>query len=337
MTHRLLVLVALAAFVAPTASAQYAGAFARMGVGARAAAMGGGQTADVFGGASAYFNPALAPFAPAQAFELTAGLLSFDRQLQHLQFSTPLRPRAGIAGGVLHAGVSDIDGRDGSGYHTEDYSTDEYGFFVAFGTRMSDRLSAGLGLRFYRNDLFEGVDAAQTLGLSLGLAARLSESVALGLAVDDLLARYAWDTSEIGGGTTTDRFPIRVRVGAAAQLLQGRLTVTAEAEGQMRQAETRTTTVEPVSGTPVVTTTTEDLTLAGAQVRVGGEYWLVEPFGVRVGYDRLGDGSFGEAAPSAGFALRQRVGTLQARLDYAAIYEAAAGAAVHLVTLRVEL
>ena len=61
----------LAAFGTP-AHAQYAGSFARFGFGARSMAMGGTHTADVFGQASPYHNPALAPYSAAQHLEVSA-------------------------------------------------------------------------------------------------------------------------------------------------------------------------------------------------------------------------------------------------------------------------
>ena len=118
----------------PTASsalAQSAGAFARMGFGARGLAMGNAVIADVSGYASPYYNPALAPFIISQNLELSAAAMTQDRQMQFVQLSTPLRPRAGLAVGLIHAGVRNIDGRDGSGYHTGTYSTDEYAFVLA--------------------------------------------------------------------------------------------------------------------------------------------------------------------------------------------------------------
>ena len=330
----------LAAFGTP-AHAQYAGSFARFGFGARSMAMGGTHTADVFGQASPYHNPALAPYTAAQHLEVSAAVMSFDRQLQHLQFAAPLRPSAGVAIGVIHGGVSGIDGRDGSGYHTEDYSTNEYAFFLAFGTRFSERISAGVGLRIYRADLFDGVDAPTSLGISLGFTGKLSDRLAVGLAVDDLLAKYDWDTSGLlgdAGSQTTDKFPIRLRVGAAFQLPAGRGVISAEVESQIQTAEVETVTgVGVIAGTPVPTTTTDELKLSQVMVRVGGEYWLAEPFAVRLGYDRLGAGSLGEATPSAGFAIRQQFGDLNARLDYAAVLEPFANGLMHVVTLHVEL
>ena len=337
----LLALVAAALIAAAPAHAQYAGAFARFGFGARAISMGGALTADVFGDASPYHNPALAPDVAEQALDASAAVMTFDRQLQHLQFVAPLRPRAGVAGGVVHAGVSEIDGRDASGYHTEDYRTDEYAFFVAFGTRFSSKLSGGVGLRLYRANYFDGVRAPTSLGLSVGFTLRPSETLAFALAADDLLARYAWDTSELlgeGARSVTDRFPARLRAGAAYRVFGGRGAIVAEVETQVETAEVRDARGVGTSvGFPTVEVTETDLRLSTVIARVGGEVWLADPFAVRFGYDRLGAGDFGEAMPSAGFALKQRFGDLDARLDYAAVLEPYAAGAMHVVTLHLGL
>ncbi|MEM9997150.1 MAG: hypothetical protein AAF809_05570 [Bacteroidota bacterium] len=332
-------MVVLLLVVVPELRAQDAGSFARFGFGARSLGMGGALTADVFGGASPYHNPALAPMMPGQNIEGSVALLSMDRQLQMIQFASPLRPRAGIAGGIVRGGVSGIDGRDGSGNPTEVYSTDEFAFFLAFGVRFGERISGGLGLRLYRANLFEGVDPVNSLGLSFGLTAMVTENLALALAVDDLLARYAWDTSDAfaGGTSTTDRFPVRLRLGGAYRLLEGRGTLTAEVEVRARRVEVRTTEVQFDGGTPIARERDDELSLSQAQVRLGGEYWIAEPFGVRAGYDRLGTGAFGESTPSLGFALRQQLGELDARFDYAAVLEPFAGGLGHFLSLSVNL
>ena len=338
--NRLVLLVCLL-LGATSAHAQYAGSFARFGFGARAISMGGALTADVFSGASPYHNPALAPALPTQALEVSAALMTFDRQLQHLQFGTPLRPRAGIAGGIVHGGVTGIDGRDGSGYHTEDYSTNEYAFFLAFGTRISERIAGGIGLRLYRADLFEGVSPPTSLGLSLGLTGKVTDDLALGLAVDDLLAKYDYDTSDVlgsGAGGGTDRFPVRVRAGASYRVAGGRGVINAEVETQMQTTEaTSVTDIGTTVGLPTPEVMREELRLSSLQFRVGGEYWLAQPFAVRLGYDRLGAGQFGEAVPSVGFALRQQLGDLNAQIDYAAVLEPFATGTMHVLTLHLEL
>lgn len=339
LMHRLL-LLALVLLAAAPATAQYAGSYARIGFGARGIAMGGGLVADVFSEASPYYNPALAPRIQRQGLDAAAGFLTFDRDLQHLQFAFPLPPRAGIAVGLIRAGVEGIDGRDNAGYHTGELSTQEYVIFTAFGVRMSERVAGGLGLRFYHADLSPDVDPIVSIALSLGLTAQFTDHLALGFAVDDLLARYRWDTSSAFGASgkqTTDRFPVRVRFGGAYQVAGGRGTITAEVETRVQGAERRTERVVELGGVPQVFTDNERVRLLDTGFHLGAEYWLAEPFALRLGADRLGRGDLEAAAPAFGFALRQPLGEIAARLDYTAVLEPYGLGVMHLVNLHLDL
>jgi hypothetical protein len=333
---------------AAPAMAQAPGAFFRLGMGARSVAMPS-QVADRSGYASPYLNPALAPFTPAQGVELTAGRLAFARSWEGVQVAAPLEPVSGFAGGVIHGGVDDIDGRDASGYPTSGQNedgtlrADEYAFFAAFGTQFSSRVSAGVGLRLYRNELFEGTRAPTAIGISLGTTAQLTDRVSAGLVVDDLFARYEWSSSGSATASATDYFPVRVRGGLAyATGDRGagrpRLTVTAEGELYVQPAETRRFDGVDVIGTePAQSSTTLEVTLADVQGRVGGEYWLTDGFAARLGLDRIGAGEAGELRPSGGFGVEQRVGELDLRVDYTAVVEPFGSALMHLATVRLGL
>ena len=337
MKHFLSFAALLVAAALP-ARAQDAGAFARLGFDARGMALGGGLAADVFSGASPFYNPALAPRLDGQSLDATAAFLSLDRELQSIQFTTPLEPRAGIGAGLLRAAVSNIDGRDGSGYATQEYETSETAVWLAFGLRLSRKTSLGAGLRFYRNDLLDGVTPALALGVNVGLATQLSDRLALALVADDLFARYDWDTSEAfdGGKRTSDTFPLRVRL-ASAYRLGERGVLTGEVEARSRSVEVRRRDVFVFDGVPQETVTSEKLREVSLYARFGAEYWLAEPFGVRAGVDRLGAGSFEEALPAAGFAVRQRLGELAGRLDYTARLEPFAYGVAHVVSLHLDL
>lgn len=337
-----------AVLLAAPAGAQGAAPFARMGLGARSLALPS-QVADRSGMASPYLNPALAPFQPAQGVEFSAGLLSFDRTWEAVQVGAPLLPVSGFAGGVVHGGVDNIDGRDASGYPVDaptadgTYSTDEYAFFAAFGTRFSDAVSAGLGLRLYRSEIFEGVRAPTAIGVSAGLTAQLTRQLTLGLAVDDLFARYEWNASGSVNASATDYFPVRVRTGAAyglGALPDGRPrgVLLAEVEWQIQPAEaTRPSGVQIIGTAPAARDTTLRYTLADVQARAGGELWLTQAFAVRAGIDRVGAGQTGELRPSAGFGLQQRFGELDARIDYAAVLEPFGTGVMHMATVRLGL
>lgn len=331
---------AMALITLGDAQAQYAGAFSRMGFGARGVALGNALVADAMSDGSPYYNPALAPQATSQNLQVSAALMSFDRELQFLQFATPLEPRAGIAGGLIHAGVSNIDGRDNSGYHTEDYSTDEFAVFLAFGTQFSDRVAGGIGLQLYRADMHEQLEAIHTLGIDVGVTVDATDQLRIGLALDDLLARYSWDTSSLygsGGKTTSDRFPVRLRVGAAYRLADGRAQVLAEYESSFTSAEYRVRSMQIVGDVPQVVEESERSTAFDGRVRLGAEYHLSEVFTLRGGLDNIGASVPSGLAPAAGFMVTQPVGPLSLNGEYAFVLEPHGTGAMHLITLRVFL
>jgi len=319
------------------ARAQEAGVFARMGLDARALALGQALVADVEG-AAAYYNPALAVFTERPVLALSTAFMALERELQSAQLSTRMPPRAGIAVVLRHAGVRNIDGRDASGYHTQTYSTDEYALLVAFGTQVSDRLTLGLGLQFFRADLFEGLRPVQSIGLDLGLLYRATETLHLGLAVDDLLARYTWNTSDLygpqQGSTTSDRFPMRVRLGASWTALAGRLRLLGEYEASFTSVEVRQRRVQLVGDTPREALVSERRWARGGQLRLGATYRLSEAFALLGGLDRIGRlPEAGGWQPALGFSLATRLGNLPFRAGYTVRLEHTALPPMHMLSV----
>jgi hypothetical protein len=322
------------------ARGQAPAAFSRIGFGARGIGLSNALVADAMGDGSPYYNPALAPFATGQSLEASAAVLSFDRRLQFLQFATPIRPSAGVAAGLIHASVSDIDGRDDSGYHTESYSVDEFAFFLSFGTRIGEKVTAGIGLQLFRADYFDELKPVNSIGIDAGITYSVFENLRLGLAVDDFLARYSWDTSDLygsGGKTTSDRFPVRLRVGAAYRLMEGKAQLLAEYESRVTSYEYRTREVVLIGDTPQEETASKRARIQENRARVGVEYQLSDIFTVRGGIDRIGAGTLEGVTPSAGFMIEQPVGPLVARAEYAFVLEPYNVGAMHLITLRIFL
>ena len=321
------------------AQAGATGAFARIGFGARGIGAGNALVADRT--ASPYYNPAFAPLTARQNLAASAALLSFDRRLQFLQFATPLKPSAGVVFGLTHAAVSGIDGRDESGYHTETLATDEYQVFAAFGLRFSERVSGGLAAKFYRADYgLEGVDPVEAVGFDLGLSAQVTDHLALGLAASDLLARFEWDTSGRYAGQegrlTSDRLPLRLRLGAAYDLFSGRVQLLAEYEARFTWREERTVVTPPHDdGTQRRTTEEEIISRRESHVRIGATYRPVEILTLRAGLDRLASETM--ARPSAGFSVRQDIGRLPVSASYGAAFERGPGTAMHVFALRLFL
>jgi len=207
-----------------------AGAFSRMGFDARGLAVGNALVAAPGTNVSPYYNPALLPEASAQRLSGSAAALAFDRQLQSLEFTTPLGPTAGVGLGLIHAGVRNIDGRNADGRHTETLSTDEFALSLAFGNRFMETLSVGVGFTLYQSDVVPDTNPVRGFGVDVGAAYRITDHLKVAGAVKDLLAKYEWDTSAVNGQSRTDRFPVRVLVGGSYTLLEDDLHLMAELE-----------------------------------------------------------------------------------------------------------
>jgi hypothetical protein len=335
----LLVLALTASLSGSAALAQHAGAFSRMGFGARGIAMGNAQAADVYGGASPYYNPALAPLQEGQSIAASVSALSFDRSLQFLQLGAPLQGRAGFTAGIVHASVSNIDGRDNSGFHTGMLSVDEYAGFLAFGLKLSSRVSGGINLQIFQSDLYEGLSPTRTIGVDVGLAFRLRDNLAMALVADDLLARYTWDGSAVGGSGSeiTDTFPRRLRLSVSHRRWNDRWLMVAELESRTTSA-THVTYEPRILGDGAARVRNEStLTFQEMRYRVGVEGAVLDGFAIRAGMEQLGDEVLGTFRPSAGFGAEQHVGDLRIGVDYAFGLEARAAGRMHFVTLRILL
>lgn len=323
----------------PSASAQHAGAFARVGFGARGISMGNAVAADVYTGESPWYNPALAPLVRGQHLDATVSSMSFDRSIQFLELGAPLQDRAGVSVGIIHASVSDIDGRDNSGFHTGDLSVDEYAGFLAFGLRFSDRLTGGVALQLFRTDLFDGLTPARSVGVDIGFAFRVTDAWSASFVADDLLARYSWDSSDIssGGRTVTDSFPRRLRLGVATRQFDDALLLGLEVESRTTSVDASIRRVRILGDSPAEVSESEDLTLQETRIRAGAEYLFFDSFALRAGLEQLGPDTLGAVRPSAGFMVEQAVGELTLRAEYGLALEANAGGRMHLLTVKLFL
>ncbi len=341
--HALLALLVgpllLASSIGHTVQAQDAGAgaFARVGFGAHGMALGNAVSAAPGTQSAAFYNPALAPGIEAQNISLSAALMTFDRDMQHITFDAPLGPTAGLSTGVMRAGVSDIDGRDSDGRPTETLSTDEYALFLAFGNQFWDRLAGGATLKLYFADLVDDVGTVQTLAVDLGLIYTVQSGTHIGLSVSDLLAKYEWDTGGVGGRSATDFFPVRVRVSASHRLLDDRLRLLAEYESRFTDREQRVRLPREGSAQPSERFETRDFRLHESMGRIGVSYAFVETFTVRGGIDRLGEDGINGWQPSLGFGLTQSLGTLDVDVNYAAVVEPYVTDLMNVLSVRIYL
>jgi long-subunit fatty acid transport protein len=225
-----------------------AGSFARMGVGARAMAMGGGSSALADDAAAAYYNPAGLVFLENRQVGLTLNSMALDRRLMWIgyaqSFGSKVDPKktgrpleAGFSLAWLSAGVDNIDGRDFDGNHTQTYSNWENAFYFSFAVKPDPRFSFGFSLKILWSTFPHMTDngnamSATGVGFDVGMMAKPLRSVTVGVAVHDLHSRYTWDSQKLyeRGSQTAAKFPQMLSAGASWQGFSDRLLATGSVE-----------------------------------------------------------------------------------------------------------
>jgi hypothetical protein len=161
-----------------------AGAFLRLGAGARAMAMGGGTSAMADDATAGYYNPAGLAFLEGRHVGFTLNTMALDRTLSHAGYAQsfgsgrsvtrgfrpdfgpegdtdaetdgdtvavsapqPKPMQAGFSIAWLGAGVDDIDGRDYDGSHTRMYSNWENAFYFSFAIKPHPAFSLGFSAK----------------------------------------------------------------------------------------------------------------------------------------------------------------------------------------------
>jgi len=214
----------------------FAGSFLRMGLGARALAMGGAFTAIAEGPTAAYYNPGGMPFLEKPQVTASYRFLSLDRKFNYLGFARGIRPKVdpsstekplngGMALSWIYAGVDDIDGRGFAGQDIGSFSTHENAFSLSFGLAPAKFIGIGLNAKvMYARIPNVGEDDAaiseMTFGMDFGVLVKPLPFVTLGLMIKDLNAQYDWKTESVYEKDIDkiDRFPKTYRGGIAVQL-----------------------------------------------------------------------------------------------------------------------
>lgn len=312
---------------------QFAGAPFRIGHSPYAASMGNALVATSDAGMS-YFNPALAANAGRRQVELSSAVMTFDRSLSAITFTTPLPPKAGLTIGLVYSGVGEFDGRTVSGYPTKVFSIFEAQIFTQFGIRIGTDTQLGAGVKFSMADYGNNVDPAMSVGLDIGLRRRLSERLALGLAAQDMIGSYTWNTQDlwgtIGSNQQVDQFPMRLKAGLEYIVRPDELTLYAETERRVLFSSYTETNVSTSLGEPIVFSETVDVTNAETLFRLGGQWAAHERFHVRMGYQS-------DSRLSGGFSLKLPQNRFSPSIEYSLSSEPSGFSSIHQFALRFQL
>jgi len=287
------------------------GAPLRMGFGGRGIGFGNAMTAVNVGDISSYYNPALAPFQHHPFASASFGVLPLDRSLNFISYTQSLKPSAGVSFGIINSGVSNIDGRDRDGIPTEKYSTSENAFFFSFGLKASEHFALGVSAKLLYYSLYEGLRST-TVGLDFGVLYQLAEEIAIAGVFQDVNSKYVWDTSKLygrSGNATTDKFPLRKKIGLS--YLPSALSLLIASEIEFVGSE--------------------------AIVRLGTEISLAEGLQIRAGLDQMSLSQNMDAKPSFGLSFQTDDLFWRPSIHYSFVFEPYVSTGFHIISLGVVL
>lgn len=284
-----------------------AGAPIRMGFGARGIAMGNAMTAVISGDVQSYYNPALVPFESEPIVIAAYGALSLDRNLNFLSYTKSLKPNAGFSLSIINAGVGNIDGRDADGIHTETYSTSENDFMFSFGLKPTSEFAIGVTVEILYYSLFSGIKST-TAAVNVGTIYLLSQEFALGAVVQDIGAKYKWDTSQLYGelgNSSTDYYPLRKRIGLSWM----------------------------PKNYPIILSGEFESIGSALYVRAGSEIEVYDGVHIRGGIDQIAMNADLPVKPSLGISLQTKVANWTPSFDYAYVFEPYSPSGIHILSL----
>lgn len=188
-----------------------AGAFMRLGIGARAGSMGDAYVAAASGPEAIYWNPAVLSLAPTWQVAFTQRRYSFDRNFTFAGATLPLGSAQALGLGWTGFRVSNIEARQGNTASPDAlFANNENALALMWGYRLNDWLALGAGGKFVQQNLFN--ESATGYSATLGLLARLSPMLAFGAQWQDFVSNYRWS------GGREERFPHTLMLGMAMQI-----------------------------------------------------------------------------------------------------------------------
>lgn len=267
------------------------GTFLRRGVVSRALAMGNAYTSVANDASSIYWNAAGLSQIERIEFQGMYSVLTFDRQQLFVGLGGKINETIAVGIGWYKFGVNNIDGRDALGNPTQKFDDAEKSFMASVALRIGN---AALGLtgKYLHHSLAD--KSATGFGVDVGVIITLFDILNVGLVLQDIGAQLSWNTSS----NLKETVPLTTRAGVAF----------------------RPDFIPIVISTELIKTGSGDIGF-----KAGGEYRIVEFFGIRAGYD-------GDNLTFGGF-VRLPMEFLDTRVDYAATQDVLQEGYVHHVTI----
>jgi hypothetical protein len=261
----------------------YAGAFLRIGCGARALGMGGAFCGVDDDASSIFSNPAGLATIPDIRMTGTYALLSFDRTFSTASVAGNLGSYGNLAAGWIRYSVGEIPGTDLEGTPTGFFDDSENAFLLSYSRQVHGPVYAGVNAKFLWQNL--AGFSASGYGFDFGVMVRPFEYISLGGAVQDMRSHLKWDTES----KRRESIPTVYKIGTAMRHPKVPVVVTLDYEKQERINPGKKRAGVEVSLRSVLSLRTgydEGILTAGASLYLSKERYR---FGYAYRKDFLGD------------------------------------------------
>lgn len=210
----------------------FSGSFLRVGLGARALAMGNAQVATANHGYGIYYNPAALPNLEKRSFSISYSNMSLDRKFNFIGFSLPLPPFAGASVGWINSGVGDLRAYNSNGEDVGEINHGLNAIYAGFALKIigltqkdnqlanlsPDLVSIGVAVKILFENLDDNADFKYKgggFGIDLGLLLRPHKRLALGYQLKDINASLSSNTNDLfeRGSDLDNNFPLTQKAG----------------------------------------------------------------------------------------------------------------------------
>lgn len=314
----------------------------RIGTNARILGIGNAYSAGSRLGVYPQFNPALAAQANFNQIDMSAAVMSFDRNLASLSVSFPLPPNAGLHISTVYSGVNNFDGRSPSGYPTGDFSTHDLQIAATFGLQINPKLAIGLTARFLNARYNPDIPAPTAFGADIGLRYTLNENTSVGFTIQDLLSEFTWDTQELynsaGSVQTNDKLPTRIKIGFERFIPTYDLVIYAEAEHRVTSTQVYESFTLIDQGRPLNRVQVTDQSISAQILRIGTQWDAHERIVLRAGWQSGDLDAIGISQRiSGGFTVKLPFELYSPEIDYAIMREPNGISWMHLFSIRLHV
>ncbi len=190
-----------------------AGAFMRMGIGARPGSLGDAYVAAASGPEAIYWNPAALAISPSWQVAVTQRRYSFARNFTFAGTTIPLGSRQALGVGWTGFRAGDIEARQSNTTDPDTYfSDDENAFTLTWGYHLNSWLYVGSGAKLVHQNLFN--ESAFGYSGSLGFLIKPTPILSFGGHWQDFISSYRWSSGR------QERFPRTFMLGMALQFSQ---------------------------------------------------------------------------------------------------------------------